>query len=743
MKKRFTILFLVLGIFLTSLVGQIEIIEPTQDQQNSFAIVVDNLTYSEIPEAVNNYKKAVEDDGLACYTLVVQTAKPSEIKAKIESIYEKERAFEGIVLVGDIPVPMLRDAQHLSSAFKMDQERFPFNRSSVASDRYYDDFDLRFEFQQQDTANSSFYYYSLLPESPQYIEKEIYSARIKVPLKGDQRLKALNKYLNRVAEQKQEVNTINEMLSFTGHGYYSESLTAWEWELLSLREQFPQLYQPGNMIKNLNHASSSHMKEIILTEMQRPELDIVFFHAHGANDAQYLNGYPPAENINQNISSITRYLRSRLRRAKRWGHDPEEAKEYFMNKYNVPEKWFEGAFVDSMVQADSLYSASLDIYPPDLKNVEPEAEFIMFDECYNGQFTKIPYIAGEYVFSEGNTIVAAGNTVNVKQDIWADELLGMLNLGLRAGEWHKTRNYLESHLIGDPTFHFNDQVPADLIKNLYANKGWWSSKKWNDLLQSTKPALRTLAVYQLYQQKKSRFVPDLVKIYHSDNSFNVRMEALKCLAASRSSQFEEILKDASRDPSEMIRRKTMVWMGKVGRQEYLPYLADRVFKDHSDRVSRHAKESMGFIDAEKAALVSSRVLENMPSTTNKKGLEDRIIGSLKNTQEWLYDELLPTMKSDTMEVKEKIGAARTFRNYTFHNAVDDMTDLMLDSSQDLKFRIKIAEALGWFTFSINRQEIVKACDKIIQKEDSPESLQAEALKTKNRIQQGPNNPITP
>ncbi|HMA62186.1 MAG TPA: HEAT repeat domain-containing protein [bacterium] len=743
MQKRFTTFLVVLAIFLTSLTGQITIIEPNQDQHNSFAIVVDNLTYSEIPTAVNNYKKAVEDDGLACYTLVVQSAKPSEIREKIKSLYEKERAFEGIVLVGNIPVPMLRDAQHLSSAFKMDQERFSIKRSSVASDRYYDDFDLKFEFLQQDTSNSSLFYYSLLPESPQYIEKEIYSARIKVPLKGEERLKALEKYLNRVAKQKQEVQTINEMLTYTGHGYYSESLTAWEWELLSLREQFPQLYQPENMIKNLNHVSSSHMKKIILTEIQRPELDIVLFHAHGADDAQYLNGYPPAENINQNISSIKRYLRSRLRRAKRWGHDPKEAKEYFMNKYNLPEKWFEGAFVDSMVQADSLYSASLDIYPADLKNVEPEAEFIMFDECYNGQFTKIPYIAGEYVFSEGNTIVAAGNTVNVKQDIWANELLGMLNLGLRAGEWHKTRNYLESHLIGDPTFHFKDRVPADLVKDLYANKGWWSSKNWNDLLDNQDPALRSLAVYQLYKQKKSRFVPELVKIYYSDNSFNVRMEALKCLAASRSSQFEEILKDASRDPSEMIRRKTMVWMGKVGRQEYLPYLANRVFMDHSDRVSRHAKESMGFIDIEKASLVTTRVLDNMPSTADKEGLGDRILRSFKNTEEWLYDELLPTMKSDTMEVKEKIGAARTFRNYTFHDAVDDLAGLMLDSSQDLKFRIKIAEALGWFTYSINREQIVAACDKILQGKDSPESLRAEALKTKNRIQQGPNNPVTP
>ncbi|MCF7886160.1 MAG: HEAT repeat domain-containing protein, partial [Candidatus Marinimicrobia bacterium] len=462
----------------------------------------------------------------------------------------------------------------------------------------------------------------------------------------------------------------------------------------------------------------------------------------GAHDAQYLNGYPPAENVTENVNSIKLYLRSRLRRAKRWGRDPDEAKKYFVNKYSLPQAWFEGAFADSMIKVDSLYSASLDIYPADMKNIKSEAEFVMFDECFNGQFIKIPYIAGEYVFGKGNTIVSVGNTVNVKQDIWADELLGMLNLGLRIGEWHKTRNYLESHLIGDPTFHFNKEVPSHIVKNIYANNNWWNNRKWNKLLKSKNPTLRTLAVYHLYNLKKDKFIDNLVNIYHTDKSFNVRMEALKCLADSRSEQFEEILKEASRDPAEMIRRKTMVWMGKVGRQEYLSYLADRIFRDHSDRVSRHAKEAMGFIDAKRAATVSSRVLNNIPGSDNQE-LEDRIITSFENTREWLYDELLSTIHSDTMEVKEKIGAVRTFRNYTFHDAVDNLVEVLLDSSQEVKLRIKVAEALGWFTFSINRRKIVTACDQIIEAKDTHEELLAEAIKTKNRIQQGSNNPITP
>jgi hypothetical protein len=533
------------------------------------------------------------------------------------------------------------------------------------------------------------------------------------------------------------------MLTFTGHGYHSEALPAWEWELHSLREQFPQLFNPGHMIKNLNHTFSNHMKRIILTEMQRPELDIILFHAHGADDAQYLSGYPPAENIAQNIKSIKLYLRNRLRRAKRWGHEPQEAKEYFIKKYNLPEEWFEGAFVDSVMQADSTYGASLDIYAADMKGVKPQAKFIMFDECFNGQFTKTPYIAGNYVFGEGRTIVSIANSVNVKQDIWADEFLGMVNLGMRIGEWHKTRNYLESHLIGDPTFHFNQGLSAELLKNLYSSNNWWGNQYWEKLIEHKDPALRALAVYKLYQKKKNRFIPELVEIYENDKSFNVRLEALKCLAATRSEEFENILLKAAEDPSEMIRRLTMIWMGKIGREGYLPVLAERLFYDHSDRVSRHSKEAMGFINSTKAKQVCTRMIENMPHSADKEILTKNTTHSLKRTHGWLYDELLPAIQSDTLELKDKIGSVRTFRNYTFHDGIDELIGVMGDNQTDSKLRIKIAEALGWFTFSHRREEIITACNELLQDEGISSELKQELIKTRKRLNHGPNNPITP
>ena len=37
----------------------------------------------------------------------------------------RESRLEGAVFIGDIPIPMIRKAQHMTSAFKMDEEKSP------------------------------------------------------------------------------------------------------------------------------------------------------------------------------------------------------------------------------------------------------------------------------------------------------------------------------------------------------------------------------------------------------------------------------------------------------------------------------------------------------------------------------------------------------------------------------------------------------------------------------------------
>ena len=151
-------LFLISGILCT--VAQ-TVINPGIKSKTTFAIVVDSESYAQAKNAVDAYKKSIEADGLGAYMLIHTWKSPEEIRELLIKLHADPKApLEGCVLVGDIPIPMLRDAQHLSSAFKMDQRR-DWKRSSIPSDRYYDDFGLEFKFLKQDSIVPAYFYFSL------------------------------------------------------------------------------------------------------------------------------------------------------------------------------------------------------------------------------------------------------------------------------------------------------------------------------------------------------------------------------------------------------------------------------------------------------------------------------------------------------------------------------------------------------------------------------------------------------
>ena len=147
--------------------------------ERGVAIVVDPVTWDNCKNSIENYMQSVKADGLNPIVLIDKWGIPDSIRTNLYKLYKKNN-IEGAVLIGDIPVPMIRNAQHLTTAFKMDQRR-AWDQSSVPSDRYYDDFDLKFEYIKRDSTYTNYFYYNLTADSPHRIDCEIYSARIKPP----------------------------------------------------------------------------------------------------------------------------------------------------------------------------------------------------------------------------------------------------------------------------------------------------------------------------------------------------------------------------------------------------------------------------------------------------------------------------------------------------------------------------------------------------------------------------------
>ena len=113
--------------------------------RNGFAIVIDSVSYQEARPEVDAYARAIERlHGLKVYTVIDRWQVPDSIRATLKHLHEqKSEPIVGTVFVGDIPIVMVRDAQHLTSAFKMNQKN-DRRESSVPSDRFYDDFNSSF-----------------------------------------------------------------------------------------------------------------------------------------------------------------------------------------------------------------------------------------------------------------------------------------------------------------------------------------------------------------------------------------------------------------------------------------------------------------------------------------------------------------------------------------------------------------------------------------------------------------------
>ena len=134
----------------------------------------------------------------------------------IKPLVKQPTAFAIItVLGGDIPVALVRNAQHMTTAFKMNEKAFPWDQSSVPTDRFYDDLNLKFEFIKQDSVNPQHFHYKLTEDSPQKLNPTFYSARIKYPeKKGGDKYAAIASYLKKAATAKADKhNQLDQVFS--------------------------------------------------------------------------------------------------------------------------------------------------------------------------------------------------------------------------------------------------------------------------------------------------------------------------------------------------------------------------------------------------------------------------------------------------------------------------------------------------------------------------------------------------
>ena len=706
------------------------IVKPSVKTKTTFAIVTDSKSYEKAKNEIDAYRASVENEGLGTYLLIDDWKTPQPIRELLIKLHaDKKAPLEGCVFVGDIPVPMIRDAQHLCSAFKMNQT-MAWHRSSVPSDRYYDDFDLQFDYLKQDSIRPDYHYLSLRADGSQYLSPDIYSGRIR-PLRaeGMDKYQLLRDYLKKVVAEKQQSNVLDQLSMGRGHGYNSEDLLAWSGEQIAIREQFPQLFKPGNTVKFYDFTFQFPAKNMYLNEVQREDLDMMLFHHHGGTDAQYINGYDEPKNVQENIESIKLFLRSKVPgRAKKVGK--EQAIAEYAKQYNVPESWCAEAFDPEKQKADSIYHYHMDIHMEEMHQLRPNARFVLFDACFNGSFHLEDYLAGSYIFNPGKTIATFACSVNSIQDKWPDEFLGLMAAGMRIGQYARLTCFLENHLIGDPTLRFTPNVDAgfDINHALVLKEG--DVAFWKKQLNSPLVDMQALALRQLSNADYKDIVSLLKESYFNSNSFMVRLEALRLLVLNYPNESVSVLTAALNDSYELIRRYAGEYAEKNGSPELIPAWVESYLQRSQEKRLRF--KILGGIDAFPYADVKTEIeKQTADMTLYNRDHVDALLAQLPR-QEKSMDldiETITNPKSKASYVRRDL---RTFRNHPVGGkALAMLLAFVKDESRPVDQRIITAEVLGWYNLYHDKASIIELL-KGIQTND--EALKKEIQKSIARLE---------
>lgn len=738
------------------------LVEPSVKSSTSFAIVTDRATFDAIRPSLEAYKTAVESDGLATYIMAADWSMPDEVKRAIIELSKKDIPLEGVALVGDIPVVLSRDAQHMASAFTARQSDNVLE-STIATDRFYDDFDLKWNFLCRDTNNRSLFYYSLSFDSPQAVETDIYSARIRAV--GKDKYSKLEKYFAKVVAAHKQENVLDDLFMFRGTSYNSETLDGWAGEQIVLREQLPHLFTYGGTVRFVDFDTYYPVKPFVVEYLRRPTLDVVLGHHHGSYNCQYLNDDMKATRVSEAIELVARQVRAKVWRSK----NKAQAVAKYAAEYGIPESWVDTTAAQRA--KDKAYAYQKDIHIEEIYEIKPQAKFVMFDACDNGSFHLDDCMASAYIFSDGATIATQGNSIGSIQDKHPNAYFGLMASGLRVGQWSRhAQNFLGSHIIGDPTFHFaNSAGDAFSLKydiNLLIVLQGKNNQFWLDVVNNAQSSdWQAIAVRKLSDNNYEGIEDLAYNLYKKSVYGSVRMECLKALynlrpQAVASPKIIEVLTLAMNDAYELVRRFATEYIGNCGDMQLLPALVNAAINDqNSARIDFVSKNSLKNYPLDEVLAEFDRQFAEQKHIL----YPDRIKSSVIKSREWtessfvkMLDVLDRLTAQDSTTANETVDAANgvnlatmvtaeereeclrvltQLRNYNGHHLVPQVILFAENPAKPLDMRIAAVEVLGWFTNSYRNPEIVAMCNRLMSanNEVAPEALKQEVIKTLTRM----------
>ena len=662
MRKSAIILTLAAGIILSACGSK---------KQSGFAVVIDPKSYTEAQAEIDRYLQVVKSRGLYPILVIDRWGIPDSIRQELIRLHnDREHPIEGCVFIGDIPVPMVRDAQHMASAFKMDQDRYPRIETHIPSDRFYDCFDLKFDYIDQDS--SRWYYYSLRADGAQKLNPTIYSARI-TPRDNERgnRYDKLRRYMQRVNEADSKQNKLDRVLMFGGDGNLSGSFAARTDAKMEFYDQFPWMRDRSLSVVYLDYTRDKYIKRRLTDELQNPRTDYALLSHHGDATIQYLSGVK----------------------------DPKDILQTF-----------------------------------EFSNYHPQTPLVSLDACYNGSFHLDDNIQEAYLFGEGNgTLLVLANSVNAIQDKWVNRYTGLMGLGMRAGYLAKFSTFMEFHLFGDPTYAFvpsanpgfeiNDAIlrgndrfwfrqfgnpyPAvqQLAVHMLADRG----PQWSDVIMrlfetSQYGMVRLACLMELSRFRDANFKKCIILAMNDEHEMTQRFAVLYA-GKFGDPDLVDIVAYTRLDNNLSERVDFDLWNSLRSFDSAQVYNAihfilpvQRNFYSNYDSIA-HAMDSL---------------------------LEYYAGHQAYETPKYL--------KSTKASQQGKLNAIHSIRNNPPHYYTDAILDYLRSyvPAEDSVLQKAAWEAIGWFDLSYRAPDIAELALKVSQDDHYPVTVRKEALKTYNR-----------
>jgi HEAT repeat protein len=483
------------------------------------------------------------------------------------------------------------------------------------------------------------------------------------------------------------------VLFAAGHGYIHESLNAYQADVALAGEQLTYGSGAAVRVDAIGQLYDNYVKPRLFRQWVDPELDLLFVRSHGSPDIIHMDPPMPSEGDEAD-------------------DDPDEP--------------------------ESPYDPE-DVSAPEVRELPDGAEMVFLDCCFNGSFAHDEYVAEALLFDVGECVAVYANSRNVRQDIWSTENLGMIRAGYSAGEVHKRVRYLESHLLGDPTFAF---APASTSTELRRALETSSEDTLLSLAEHAQDsAARGVALERYAQLAGREALPVVTRALSDDPATFVRLKALAATVALAPSNLAELVTGRIDDPDPTVRKFAVILASDIGDPASADALIAASAADACMRVRWQAAQGLNRLGRAQSAISDDAIADVLECAGLDEQAEMYREAAIRTRDEGGLEKWCIERMGDDDPEKRRMGV-RTLRGNRYQDALPILLEL-LQSDDDAVVRETAAEALGWWSLSHRKPEIRAALEAVLAQPDLPASVRDAALVSLRRLDDGLNVPLVP